>query len=150
MGTAIILAIILGTIGVALLMTTSIVKSTKKKTLHVIFGIISLTTYISFLCVICFTKPIEQTSGVAEYPIQKLTFNSVAFDNRNAYGLDESYVNVERADGIHNNVVVVDEKYYVIRWLWEIPFKKYKYHVYLSEDNYQRLQNRNVIYEITE
>lgn len=106
--------------------------------------------YISFLCAIVLQKPAGQTLGVAEYPIQKLTLNSVTFDNRDAYSLSESYIDVEQPDGTHSNVVVVDEKEFVIRWFWEIPIKGHRYRVYLSEDNYQRLQNGNVTYETKE
>jgi hypothetical protein len=86
-------------------------------------------------------------SDITEYPIEKLTINSVYFNSGICKSLNESYTIIEEPNEEYNNVVVVETKYYEIQWLFKIHTSGDIYHVYLSDKIYERLQNKEIIYE---
>ena len=109
--------------------------------------VIGILIYISLL-VSLRSEHLDSSVSYTEYPIQKLTFSKVYFDDRDGYSLNESYVILEDCNSEYENVVVVETEKYMIQWFYKIKDEGNKYHVYLSEENYTRLNNGNVIYEI--
>lgn len=154
--TALLIALFSPVIGLLFVMMVKpeIKKRTNKKTpLHIcnLILVIGILIYVSLL--VCLRgEHIDSSVSYTEYPIQKLTLSNVYFDNRDGYSLNESYVILEDYNNEYENVVVVETEKYMIRWLWfcKIKDEGNKYHVYLSEENYTRLNNGNVIYEIRE
>lgn len=79
---------------------------------------------------------------ITEYPIQKLTRNKVHFNdefvslnNKNTY---EKKVILEEPNNEHQNVVIEEAELFSMQWLRKINVKRITYHVYLSEDNFNK------------
>lgn len=123
-------------------------KTKKKLPIHIcnIVFILGLSVYISFLLCIGSAEHKNSNIGYIKYPIQKLTINRIYF-NDNEYSLNESYVIVEDPNKEYKNVVIVEEEKFTLQWLFKINISDRKYHIYLSEEIYNRLQNKEVIYE---
>lgn len=126
-------------------------RTNKKIPLHIcnLVLVIGILIYISLL-VSLRGKHLDSNISYTEYPIQKLTLSNVYFDDRDGYSLNESYVIIEDCTNEYVDVVVVETEKYTIQWFCKIKDEGSKYHVYLSEENYTRLNNGNVIYEISE
>ena len=109
--------------------------------------IIGMIIYISF--VICGENAELINSNIAcgKYPIQKLTLTNVYFNN-SSYNFNESpYVILEEPNEDFVNVVIEEKDEYIAHWFFKIKINSNKYHVYLSRELYDRLQDGNVIYE---
>lgn len=152
---ALLIAIISPTVGVAaiLIIKPKIKEKTNNRMKLNICNIafaVGMIIYISFL--ICTSKGSHIGSSVTykEYPIQKLTFSNVYFNDRDGYSFNESWVILESPNDKYQNVVVVETEEYVIQWLFKIRTDSSKYHVYLSEEVYNRFQYGNVIYKSEE
>lgn len=148
---AIILAVIAPTIGILplfLRINPDINEKFNKKTKTIsnIGCLVGIAIYISFIISLNVSKINPQVT-YTEYPIQYLTTNKVYFDNNDGQHLNESNTVIEKPDSQRNNVVVVKAEDYESQWLWRIPDTRYTYYVYLSKDNYNKLQNPNVIYD---
>lgn len=113
-----------------------------------ISGVVGLVIYVSFL--LCITIGTHHNSSVEykEYPIEKLTFSNVYFNGRDGKSFNESYVVLEEQHNKYENVVVVETEYYTLNWIFKIKTSSSKYHVYLSEEVYQRFQDGEIIYKI--
>lgn len=149
---AIILAVISATGGI-LSVLMPYVFHCKKNNIYesikwIIFSI-GMFIYISFLFIMHPSYPFKSDSVTTytEYPIEYLTTNYVYFNDNDGRDLDKGYVIIEEPTTEHNNVVIVETLDYEVQWLWKLPLTAKKYHVYLSEENYQRLQNKGVIYK---
>lgn len=123
-------------------------KTQNKLPLHIcnIFFIIGIIIYISIFVCMSIGKHIDSNFVYTEYPIQKLTFTNVYFDDRN-YSFNESYMNLEEPDKDFVNIVIEVKEEYTIQWLFKIKVESNEYHVYLSKELYHRLQDGNVIYK---
>lgn len=111
-----------------------------------ISGVVGLVIYVSFL--LCITIGTHHNSSVEykEYPIEKLTFNNVYFNGRDGDSFNESYVILENPSNKYENIVVEEKEYYTLNWLFRIKTSSSKYHVYLSEEVFNRFQDGDVIY----
>lgn len=47
-------------------------------------------------------------------------------------------------------MVLIETEDYTLQWICKIQTTSNRYHIYLSEDTYERLQNGAVIYVATE
>lgn len=123
-------------------------KTNKKLPLYLcdIACVLGLIIFISFI--ICSrSEHIDSKYTYTEYPIEKMTFDNVYFNNRGGDSLNESYVIVEEPNDKYQNVVVVEKEEYIIQWFYKVKTTTTKYHIYLSEDVYNRLQDGSTIYE---
>lgn len=127
-------------------------KSNNKLLLHIcnILFIIGVGVYVSFLICSCKGKHYDSRIEYKEYPIEKVTFSSVYFDDRGGDGFSESWVILETPNNKYENIVVEETEYYMLNWLFKIKTSSSKYHVYLSEEAYQRFQDGDVIYKSQE
>ena len=108
-----------------------------------VFGIVIFISYI-----ICSRGGhINPQYSYTEYPIEKLTFNTVIFSNGYECNLQEPYVIIEKPNEEYQNVVIYEKEKYIIQWFCKVKMSSIKYHVYLSEDVYDRLQDGHIIYE---
>lgn len=145
------IAIISGVVGAVMffLVKPEVKRRTNKKfTRHIcnLIGIIGLTLYISFLVCLSMGKHQNPTFTYEEAPIEKLTTTHVYFDD-NSQSLNESYVILEEPNGEYSNVVIVETEHYTLKWISKIELSGSKYHVYLTDDIYERLQDGSTIYE---
>ena len=145
------IAIISGVVGAAMffLVKPEVKRRTNKKyPKHIcnLIGIIGLALYISFLVCLSIGKHQNPTFTYEEVPIEKLTTTHVYFDD-NSQSLNESYVVLEKPNEEYNNVVVVATEHYILQWISKIELSGNKYHIYLSEDIYNRLQDGSTIYK---
>lgn len=106
--------------------------------------------YISFIICIIKGKHTDVSVEYEKYPIQKLTFSDVYFNNMECNSFSEEYVILENPSDKYKNIVVAETEHYTIQWLFKIRTSDSKYHVYLSEDVYQRFQDGNTTYECEE
>lgn len=108
---------------------------------------VGLVIYVSFL--LCASMGTHHNSLIkyTEYPIEKLTLSNVYFNSRDGDSFNESYVILENPNDKYENVVVVETEYYTLNWLFKIKTSSNKYHVYLSEEVYQRFQDGEIIYK---
>lgn len=113
---------------------------------NIIF-IIGIIIYISFLACMLRGKHINSNIAYTEYPIQKLTLNNVYFDDKKCSFDESSYMILEEPDEDFANVVIKEKEEYEIQWFFKVKTSDSKYHVYLSKELYDRLQDGNVIYE---
>lgn len=148
---AIILAVIAPTAGMLplfLRMNPDINKkfNRKSKIISNIGCFVGFVIYISFIVSLNVSK-INPKITYTEYPIQYLTTNKVYFDGNDGRSLNESNTIIEKPSSQKNNMVVVKAEDYESQWLWRVPNTEYTYYVYLSEDNYNKLQNPDVIYD---
>lgn len=120
----------------------------KKYPKHIcnLVGVIGVILYISFVVCLCAGKHQNPTITYKEVPIKKLTMTHVYFDDNNQ-DLGESYVIIEEPNRKYNNIVLIETETYTLQWIYKIKLSGDKYHVYLTEDCYKRLENGNVIYE---
>lgn len=109
--------------------------------------VVGLVIYVSFLLCVSMGTHHDSSVKYTEYPIEKLTFSNVYFNGRNGDSFNESYVILEEQNDKYRNVVVVETEYYTLNWLFKIKTSSSKYHVYLSEEVYQRFQDGDVIYK---
>lgn len=108
-----------------------------------VFGIVIFISYI-----ICSRgEHINPQYSYIEYPIEKLTFNTVHFNNGHEGNLNEPYVIIEKPNEEYQNVVIYEKEEYIIQWFCKVKMSSIKYHVYLSEDVYNRLQDGHIIYK---
>lgn len=150
LGISIIIAGISGTIGFILLallipelMYGTINKC--KKNICILISIIGIAIFISFLICVYGNRPVY-SSEYKEVPIEKLTIDRVYFEDEE-YSLGEPYIIIEEPDNQHNNVIVIEKNNYIVQWIYKIKLTGIKYHVYLTEETYERLQDGNMIYE---
>lgn len=149
-GVALIIVIISGTVGgCTFMLVRPEVKrrSSKKYPKHIctLIGIIGLAVYISFL--MCMGgEHLNSSSTYEEVPIEKLTTGRIYFADKEC-SLNESYAIIEEPNEKYNNVVLIETESYELQWICRIRTEGSKYHIYLSEDTYRRLQDGNVIYE---
>ena len=123
-------------------------KTDKKLPLYLcdITCILSIIIFISFL--ICLRgEHINPQYSYTEYPIEKLTLNTVIFNDGYKGNLNESYVIIEKPNEEYQNVVICENEKFVVQWFCKVKVYSIKYHVYLSEDVYDRLQDGHIIYE---
>ena len=123
-------------------------RTTKKLLLHLCNFIcaIGFVIYISFI--ICSrNEHINQEFTYTEYSIERLTFHDIYFENKR-YNLHESNFIIEEPNDRYNNVVVVEKENFIMQWFCKVRRTYTRYHVYLSEEVYDRFQDGNVIYEI--
>ena len=76
-----------------------------------------------------------------------MTFNSVYFNGRGGDRFSESWIILENPDDKYENVIVEETEYFTLNWLFKIKTSTSKYHVYFSEDVYQRFQDGETIYK---
>ena len=119
------------------------------KAIYLSIGFVFFVLFIGSLRVLLNSEHLNSTYTYETYPIEELTFNSVSFDDT-SISLGESYVIVEEPNNEYQNVVVEETENYKIKWFCNVECDNTTYHVYLSEDVYERLQNRSVIYEAKE
>ncbi len=120
----------------------------KEKTIskvYVLMGVITFALFIHGL-IVGRGEHLNSTYEYTTYPIEKCTFNSVEFNNT-SQNLNESYVIVEEPNSEYQNVVVKEKENYEIQWFCRVKWTSNKYHVYLSEDVYERLKDKDVIYK---
>lgn len=146
---AILIAILSPALGIAISVTCSL---QKKLPLYICIAIcaICITIYVSFLVCAITGEHINSNITYTEYPIQKLTTNNIIYFDDMGKRLDESYVILEKPNEAFNNVVVVEKEKYMFQWICKVSTSESKYHVYLSEELYNRLQDGNVIYKMEE
>lgn len=145
---AIIIAVVSGAGGIVSvtmpfilqLKTNNIYKNIK----WVLFSV-GMLIYISFLFIMHPLYPFKTdcVTTYKEYPIQYLTTNYIYFNNNDGHAIDKDYVIIEEPNAKHNNVVIVETLNYKVQWLFKLPLTAERYHVYLSEDNYNFLANNN-------
>ncbi len=125
-------------------------RTKKKFPLYVcnVLCIIGFAIYISFLFCINVGKHIDSKITYTEYPIQKLTFDNVYFNDEDGKRFNESYVILEEPDEKYNNVVVVEREKCYIQWIYKFEYTGSMYHVYLSKELYSRFQDGSILYEI--
>lgn len=152
-GIAILVAIASATFG--LFMVTIVkseikAKSNNKLLLHIcnLSFAIGAVVYISFLICSCEGKHYDSRIEYEEYPIEKVTFNSVYFNGRGGDRFSESWVILENPNDKYENIVVAETEYFTLNWLFKIKTSTNKYYVYLSEEVYQRFQDGETIYKI--
>ena len=82
-----------------------------------------------------------------EIDIDKLTLHSVYFDDMSC-DLDDTNVFLEESNEKYNNVVLVEKENYEFQWIFKVKANsKNKYHIYLDENVYKRLNAGLVIYQ---
>lgn len=147
LGIAIIFACVSGIIGIysLLLIVPGLINRTIKRYIFILIGIVGIAILISFLICMYGKHPIY-SSEYKEVPIEKLTTERVYFEDKE-YSLSEPYIIIEEPDKQHNNVVVIEKNYYIMQWIYKVKLTGNKYHIYLSEESYQRLQDGEIIYE---
>lgn len=150
-GIAIIVAIAAVMFGLIMIMIVKPkikVKSNNKLLIYIcnILFVIGVGVYVSFLICSCKGKHYNSRTEYKEYPIEKVTFSSVYFDDRGGDRFGESWVILETPNNKYENIVVEETEYFTLNWLFKINTNSSKYHVYLSEDVYDRFQDGNVIY----
>ena len=106
-----------------------------------------MVVYVSFFICSYRGKHYDSIIEYEEYPIEKVTFNSVYFNSRGGDRFSESWIILENPDAKYENVIVVETEYFTLSWLFKIKTSTSKYHVYLSEDVYQRFQDGETIYK---
>lgn len=148
---AMIIAVFSGVIGVMMffLVKPEVKRRTNKKyPRHIcnILGVIGLALYVSFIICLEEGKYTNPKFTYEEVPIKKLTTTHVYFDD-NSQSLNESYVILEEPNAEYNNVVVVETEHYILQWISKIELSGNKYHVYLTDDIYERLQDGTTIYK---
>ena len=124
-------------------------KTNKKLPLYLcdVTCILGIVIFISFL--ICSRgEHINPQYSYTEYQVEKLTFSTVYFNDGNESNLNESYVIIENPDEEYQNVVIYEKEEYIIQWFCKVKMSSIKYHVYLSEDVYNRLKDGNTIYKV--
>lgn len=123
-------------------------KSKNKLPLHIcnIFFVVGVGVYISFLICSCRGKHYDSRIEYKEYQIEKVTFSSVYFNGRGGDSFSESWIILENPSNKHENIVVEEKEYYTLNWLFRIKTSSSKYHVYLSEEVFNRFQDGNTIY----
>lgn len=143
-----IAAVIFGTFMIMIVKPKIKEKSKSKLLLHIcnILFVIGLGVYISFLICSCKGKHYDSRIEYKEYQIEKVTFSNVYFNGRVGDSFNESYVILENPNDKFKNVVVVETEYFTLNWLFKIKASSSKYHVYLSEDVFDRFQDGSVIY----
>lgn len=108
------------------------------------FGIVLFISYI-----ICSKgEHINAKYTYTEYPIEKLTFSNVYFNDRGGDNLNESYVIIEKPNEKYQNVVIVEREEYIMQWFCKVKTSTTRFHVYLTEEVYYRLKNGYTIYEV--
>ena len=125
-------------------------KTNKKRPLHIcnIACVIGLIIYISFLISISNGIHLNSVITFKEYPIEKVTLSHVYFNNKGGDSFGESYVVLEYPNDKDQNVVIVETEDYETQWLFcRIKTSSSKYHVYLTNDVYERYKDGSVIYE---
>lgn len=152
-GIAVLVAIASATFG--LFMVTIVkskikAKSNNKLLLHIcnLSFAIGVVVYISFLICSCEGKHYDSRIEYEEYPIEKVTFNSVYFNGRGGDRFSESWIILENPNDKYENIVVAETEYFTLNWLFKIKTSTNKYYVYLSEEVYQRFQDGETIYKI--
>ncbi len=147
---ALIIAIISGTVGACtfILVRPEVKRRNNKqypKHICTLIGIIGLVVYISLI--VCMgSEHLNSSSTYEETPIEKLTTGRIYFADKEC-SLDESYAIIEEPNEKYNNVVLIETENYELQWICKIKTEGSRYHIYLSEDIYERLQDGNVIYE---
>lgn len=154
-GVAILVAIVAVVFGLFMIMIIKpkVKARYKKKWLvHIcnLLFVIGVAVYVSFLICSCHGEHYDSIIEYEEYPIEKVTFNNVYFNGRGGDGFSESWIILENPDDKYKNVIVAETEYFTLNWLFKIKTSTSKYHVYLSEDVYQRFQDGNVIYKSQE
>lgn len=126
------------------------VKSNNKLLIYIcnILFVIGVGVYISFLICLCKGKHYDSRIEYEEYPIEKVTFNSVYFNGRGGDRFSESWVVLENPNDKYENIVVTETEYFTLNWLFKIKTSNNKYHVYLSEEVFNRFQDGNIIYKV--
>lgn len=84
-----------------------------------------------------------------EYPIQTLTKSRMYFNNE-CYRLSGSNIVIEEPKKNCENMVIVDTENYEIQWFIKVHASAKTYHIYLSNENYIKLQMDDLIYDIRE
>ena len=148
---AMIIAVFLGVIGAMMffLVKPEVKRRTNKKYPRYIcnvLGVMGLASYVSFIICLGVGKHTNPTFTYEEVPIEKLTTTRVYFDD-NSQSLNESYVILEEPNEEYSNVVIVETEHYTLKWISKIELSSNKYHVYLSDNIYERLQDGSTIYE---
>jgi hypothetical protein len=144
---AIVLAIIAPTVGIGMFAWSKIfdcLNKGYKKNIRDISLIVGLTIYISFLIVLSCGSKINPQATYKEYPIQYLTTDKVYFNNNNGYSLDDTVIIIGEQKTDYENIVVVETLNYEKQWIWKIPIEEKRYQVYLSIENYNKLQNKTI------
>lgn len=118
-GIAILIAIVAVMFGLFMIMIVKPkikAKSNNKWLLHIcnMFFVIGVGVYVSFLICSCKGKHYDSRIEYKEYPIEKVTFNSVYFDGRGGDSFGESWVILETPNDKYKNVVVVETEYYTL------------------------------------
>lgn len=150
-GIAILVAIVAVVFGLFMIMIVKPkikVKSKNKMLLHIcnMFFVIGVVVYISFLICSCKGKHYNSRTEYEEYPIEKVTFSSVYFNGRGGDSFSESWIILENPNNKYENIVVEEKEYFTLNWLFRIKTSSSKYHVYLSEEVFNRFQDGDVIY----
>lgn len=151
-GIAILVAIVAVMFGLFMIMIVKpkVKAKFKKKWLVYICNlsfVIGVAVYVSFLTCSCCGKRYDSIIEYEEYPIEKVTFNSVYFNGRGGDRFSESWIILENPDDKYENVIVAETEYFTLNWLFKIKTSTSKYHVYFSEDVYQRFQDGETIYK---
>lgn len=149
---ALILAMVFGIVGlITFFCIRPIVKSKCNKKILTfvcyIVSILGISLYFSFL-ILCVTgEHLNSSSTYEEIDIDKLTLHSVYFDDMSC-DLDDTTVFLEEPNEKYNNIVLVEKENYEFQWIFKVKANsKNKYHIYLDENVYKRLNAGLVIYQ---
>lgn len=139
-----------GLLGIRTLISvmSAIKKSKKGKEFYIcsVVSMLCLTLCLSFFMCVLNGEHIDPEFSKKEFEIEKLTANTVCFNDKEV-DLSDSRVIIEKPHNQFNNVVLEKKEDYHLKWLWKFKMVNAEYHVFLSKENYNRLQNLNVIYE---
>lgn len=144
---AVILAVFIPVIGILMLVAYKL-NIYRKIPLNIcrILCVLSICVYVSFL--FTSTKHYNSKFYYEEYSIDKVTLSSVYFNNGSKRFSEGSNIILEEPNGEYSNVVIVEYENYSSYWLLgKINTTSVRYHIYLSDDVYQRYKDGNVIYK---
>ena len=110
--------------------------------------VVGLTLYVSFLYNLTTGTHIDSSYNYEKVPINRITTEDIWFGDDKC-DLHESCVIIEKPNKKYDNVVIIETETYQIQWLCKYNVTGTTYHVYLTEDIYNKYQNSffEIIYE---
>ena len=110
--------------------------------------IISLIIFISYPVCSMNNAHSNQVFVQKQYPIQKLTLDSVYFDDTRTIDLNNTVnVTIEPPDNVHDNIIIKTREDYEIQWLiFQVKTYDTTYHIYLTQELYDRLNDGGTLY----
>lgn len=151
---AMLIAMISGSGGIAgLILVRPYIKNKtdSKKVIYLcnIIDIIGIAIYVSFLICMSCGKHLNSKFEYKEMSIEKITKEIIYFGD-NKCRTSEEYVIIEKPDEKYQNIVLKETEHYQLQWIFKFHASYDKYHVYMSEDVYNRFCDGDTIYEKTD